>query len=104
MLSFAKACKELIKSLPTGLGQIKAVHPEGMRESCWEAGFSLGLGAWRACTKANVWGCFQRWETQVPGATERDVDFLAPRLPLPEVEMPTGVQTVTWLLAGEDSQ
>lgn len=34
----------LIKSLPTGLGHIKAFHPEGMWESCWETGFSPG---WR---------------------------------------------------------
>lgn len=30
-----------------GPGHIQAFHPEGMWESCWEAGFTLGSGAWR---------------------------------------------------------
>lgn len=56
MRDFVKVFKELIKCLPTGLGlgHIKAFHPEGMWESCWEAGFSLGP------SQANVWGCAAR--------------------------------------------
>lgn len=42
MRGCAKAREELTKSLPTGLGLIKAFQPEGMWESCWEAGLVVG--------------------------------------------------------------
>lgn len=58
MRGCAKAREELTKSLPTGLGLIKAFQPEGMWESCWEAGLvGGGQAAWSVCAKAKVWSC-----------------------------------------------